>query len=35
LISDPPGVFDAGLSVFGWLDQAFDLIRQISTLGRS
>jgi hypothetical protein len=34
LITDPPAVFDAGLSVFGWLDQTFDLVRQIATLGR-
>lgn len=34
LISDPPAVFDASLSVFGWLDQTFDIVRQVATLGR-
>lgn len=34
LITDPPVVFDAGLSVFGWLDQTVDLVRQLATFGR-
>lgn len=34
LITDPPAVFDAGLSVFGWLDQTVDIVRQLATFGR-
>lgn len=35
LISNPPKAFDAGLALFGWFDQTFDLVKTIGTLGRA
>lgn len=35
LISDPPEAFDAGMALFGWFDQTFDVVRHVGTLGRA